>query len=75
VVSTVSVPDWAGLIEMLFFLLVILQSPKLPEPPDEEDEEDDPEPQAASDRARLREAARASGRFRCMDALYFSAET
>jgi hypothetical protein len=68
VVSTVSVPDWAGLMEMLFFLLVTLQSPKLP-PEDLLDEEPDDDPHAATGSVSARAAVRASVRLRCIESL------
>jgi hypothetical protein len=70
VVSTVNVPDLAGLREMLPFLPVTLQSPKPPEAEDD-DEEEELEPQAANDSVIASAAARASGRLRCMTSLFF----
>src|SRR5919112_2155624 len=69
VVSTVSVPAFAGLIEMLPFLLETLQSPKPPEASDDED----PDPQAARVRVSASALARANGRLRCMKGPLFPA--
>src|ERR1700712_6133349 len=64
VVSTVSVPAVAGLILMLPFLLVTLQSPKPPE-----DLEEELEPQAAKESVSTSADVKASVRLRCMKSL------
>jgi hypothetical protein len=62
----------AGLIEMLPFLLVILQSPNPPEALDEEPEpEPELDPHAARGSVSARAAVRASVRLRCMKSLSF----
>ena len=62
-VSTVSVPFLAGLIERLPFLLVTLQSPKLALP---ELEDEESEPQAAIVNVIARAAASPRDRLKCM---------
>src|SRR3954453_14932910 len=70
VVSTVNVPDLAGLREMLPFFPVTLQSPNPPEELEPEPEPDE-DPQAARDSVSASAAVRASGRLRCMKCLFF----
>jgi hypothetical protein len=71
VVSTVSVPELAGVIEMLPFLLVTLQSPKPPPPEADPPLGEEPELHAATLSASATVVVRTRERFSFMDGLVF----